>query len=207
MYIEYQPIVTVCVCLSRVVHSVIGLTARGPPQAVSFPCSRDGGPGRGGAGTPCPLPLPPRLHGTPGVRPLRCCTPSNSSTRTCTGRTRAWRSVVWTVNSLIALIPQLAHCSHTPTRSLLSYPNSLIPGWKGAREYAQFRGISAVFRVITRQSRVFFSRVFAFSRPNTVRTRVISPIDGRETARKRSDNINTFYVLFAPAREFIRETA
>ena len=126
MYIEYQPIVTVCVCLSRVVHSVIGLTARGPPQAVSFPCSRDGGPGRGGAGTPCPLPLPPRLHGTPGVRPLRCCTPSNSSTRTCTGRTRAWRSVVWTVNSLIALIPQLAHCSHTPTRSLLSYSNSLI---------------------------------------------------------------------------------
>ena len=81
------------------------------------------------------------------------------------------------------------------------------PGWKGAREYAQFRGISAVFRVIARQSRVFFSRVFAFSRPNTVRTRVISPIDGRETARKRSDNINTFYVLFAPAREFIRETA
>ena len=81
------------------------------------------------------------------------------------------------------------------------------PGWKGAREYAQLRGISAVFRVITRQSRVFFSRVFAFSRPNTVRMRVISPIDGRETARKRSDNINTFYVLFAPAREFIRETA
>ena len=78
-----------------------------------------------------------------------------------------------------------------------------IPGWKGARDYAQFRGISAVFRVITRQSRV----VFAFSRPNTVRTRVISPINGRETARKRSDNINTFYVLFAPAREFIRETA
>ena len=87
------------------------------------------------------------------------------------------------------------------------HSNMYIPGWKGAREYAQFRGISAVFRVITRQSRVFFSRVFAFSRPNTVRTRVISPIDGRETARKRSDNINTFYVLFAPAREFIRETA
>ena len=72
---------------------------------------------------------------------------------------------------------------------------------------ARIRSISRYFGVITRQSRVVFSCVFAFSRPNTVRTRVISPIDGRETARKRSDNINTFYVLFAPAREFIRETA
>ena len=72
---------------------------------------------------------------------------------------------------------------------------------------ARIHSISRYFGGITRQSRVVFSRVFAFSRPNTVRTRVISPIDGRETARKRSDNINTFYVLFAPAREFIRETA
>ena len=101
---------------------------------------------------------------------------------------------------LTPLLPPSLPVSHSPL-------SLCLPGWKGARDYAQFRGISAVFRVITHQSRVVFSRVFAFSRPNTVRTRVISPIDGRETARKRSDNINTFYVLFAPAREFIRETA
>ena len=68
---------------------------------------------------------------------------------------------------------------------------------------ARIRSISRYFGGIPHHSRVVFSRVFAFSRPNTVRTRVISPIDGRETARKRSDNINTFYMLFAPAREFI----
>ena len=90
-----------------------------------------------------------------------------------------------------------------PSKQFIHYTYTTYPGGKVRANTLNF----AVFRVITRQSRVFFSRVFAFSLPNTVRTRVISPIDGRETARKRSDNINTFYVLFAPAREFIRETA